>query len=73
MFRVWSNWESWLLISWASVCSIPLLMRVRVALVRSRWESMVRWGSMVLVSWYDLSVLVVLLSDLRMVFALLMR
>ena len=69
--RVRSSCESWSLMSWASLCSMPLLMRVSAAVVRLWWESIVRWGSMVLVC--DLRVLVLILSDLRMVFALLMR
>ena len=75
LFRVLSKVESWSLMSWASLCSMPLLMRVRAAVVLFWWESMVRWGSMLLrlVFVYVLSVVVLLLSDLRMVFALLIR
>ena len=75
LFRVLSKVESWSLMSWASLCSMPLLMRVRAAVVLFWWESMVRWGSMLLrlVFVYVLSVVVLVLSALRMVFALLMR
>ena len=60
---------------WASLCSALLLMRVMVALVLSRWESIVRCGSKVLsvVLCSVVSLFVLFLSDFRMVFALLIR